>query len=356
MIIDTSILYFRLFITVLLCLIGFIIPKNKIIFVIQSLWLTIITIFNTYSVDWLGNEQLYEKTYFDSSTNFSNFAYNLVVSLSKNLGLSFTQFNGVMSFIATSLIIVTVLKYSKNPNLVLSFWYIFPFIDNIIQKRAYYALGLTCIAMPLLLKKKNRVRNYIIFEIIAIVASQFHELVLFYLTLPPFLLIKEKWRKFFILFLIVMELIGKNYLVSMINGVTGGSKSSYFEGAYGNISLIVLVLLVIWQLAQLVIVYFLNKDSKNSILLSINIWALTLLPLYSFGAVFTRVFRTVIFCNDIGIANELKLGRFLKLKSLLIITSQVIVLLVGFIITDLNGIGGISNMIYTIFQNNWLLI
>lgn len=355
MIISSETLYFRLFITIFLCLVGLIIPRNKLIFGIQSFWLIIITIFNTYSVDWIGNEQLYNQTYFGNFTNFSNFSFNWTISIAKNFGLSFTQFNGFMSLISTILIIIVILKYSENPNMVLTFWYIFPFIDNVIQKRAYYALGLTCIAMPLLFKNKNKVKNFVLFEVIVIIASQFHELSLFYLTLPPFLLIKEKWRKYFILFLILLEIIGKNYFVSMINSATGGQKSTYFGNSFGNISLIMIVILISWQLAQLIIVYFLKKNKQNDLLLSINLWALTLLPLYSFGAVFTRVFRTVMFVNDIQVSNEIRPDESVKLKSLILVIAQLMILVVMFIIADLNGIGGMENMIFPIFQNNWLL-
>lgn len=88
------------------------------------------------SADWLGNQQYYDTVDLTNNTNYSNLFFNLIITLCKRFNLSYTEFNGIFVFIASLIILIVIRKYSNNSNIVLSLWYIFPFIDNIIQKRA----------------------------------------------------------------------------------------------------------------------------------------------------------------------------------------------------------------------------
>lgn len=59
---DNSVIYIRIAITIAILLTGLVFPKSKIIFVIQATWLVVLSSFNTLSGDWSGNKGLYNLT------------------------------------------------------------------------------------------------------------------------------------------------------------------------------------------------------------------------------------------------------------------------------------------------------
>ncbi|MDM8303800.1 EpsG family protein [Limosilactobacillus vaginalis] len=349
-------LYLRLFITIVLCLSGFFIPKNKLIFALQSFWLIVITCFNTRSADWLGNQQYYDIVSLENNTNYSNFFLNLLITIGKNVGLSFTEFNGVFAGIVSVTIIIVIRKYSSNPNIVLSLWYIFPFIDNIIQKRAYYGLGLTILAVMLLLNNKHSLKINFYYIILILFAAQIHEMYLYYLTLPIFIFIKNNWKKYFILLIIILEFLFRNKFVGLLNNTLISDKSTYFLGGVGNISVLGVLSIIIWQLAQLCIILYVSKG-KDKKIVYLNLWALTLMPLYFFGAVFNRIYRIVLFVNDVKISNLIDRNNIymFNIKEEGILFIYMLIMIISFILFDVNGIGGIENMVFQIFESNYLL-
>ena len=99
-----------------------------------------------------------------------------------------------------------------------------------------------------------------------------------------------------------------------------------------------------------------NDNNFNKKLLSMNLWGILLIPLYSFNPVFTRAFRVILLFNYITVANscELKQNRYISLKTLGIISIELIFALASFYMFDINN-DGLRQMIYPIFQNNILL-
>ncbi|MGF0057463.1 EpsG family protein [Limosilactobacillus reuteri] len=363
MIISTTVPYFTFTITLLLCCLGFVFPKNKFLFLIQSVWILILTCLNTGSGDWIGNEGYY----WESSTNQIsplNFTYILVSHLFKSFNLDFIAFNATFCLLATIFILFTILRFTKNCNMVISLWYIYPFIDNIVQKRAYYALGLIIVAMPLLFKTDLKLKNVIWFELITFIACQIHSMYFLYLTLPLFLMLNYKSQKIIAIFGLVIGFVLKNQIQVLVNSVFGNAMSSksdlYFNTLAATASVSHTIFWAIWQLSQLALVLYINKNFNdnnfNKKLLSMNLWGILLIPLYSFNPVFTRAFRVILLFNYITVANscELKQNRYISLKTLGIISIELIFALASFYMFDINN-DGLRQMIYPIFQNNILL-
>lgn len=347
-------LYLRLFITIVLCLSGFVIPKNKILFFIQSCWLITITCFNTMSGDWLGNQQYYDTVDLTNSTNYSNFFFNLIITLCKKSNLSYTEFNGLFAFIASLIILIVIRKYSNNPNIVLSLWYIFPFIDNIIQKRAYYGLSFTILAVMLLLHNKHSLKVLFYYIVLILLAAQIHEMYLYYLILPVFFYMKDNLKKYFIILMMILEILFKSKFIELLNNTPISSKSTYFLGGVGNITSKGIITIIIWQMLQFLIILYVGNRFKDKRLMYLNLWSLTLMPLYFFGAAFTRIYRVVLFANDVKISNLIHRDKF-YVKQECVLFIYTLVMIISFILFDLNGIGGIENMVFQIFENNYLL-
>ena len=308
-----------------------------------------------YLTSWTGNETAL------------NFLYDAIVQFGKNLNWNFVIFNGFFAFVATFLILITILKQSKYPSLVLSFWYIFPFLDNIIQKRAYYALGIIIVTLPLLFSKNHKWAKLVFFELIILLSLQIHSFAIYYFTLPFFLLLDISWQKRIAIFFVVFGLVFKNILQMITSFIFGNQDklnakaSLYFDTLAQNGSLLHTLFWLFWQILLLsIIIYIYKRDIKNQklkVILSMNWWGLTLIPLYSFDPVFTRVFRAVLLFNYIEIANFLSKSREEKKWSdkLIVLIAQLGFLFISFYFFDFNSRLGIQEMIYSIFENNWLL-
>lgn len=355
----SSILFIRIIFTVILCLLGLFLPRNKILFLIQASWMLILTCFNTDAGDWDGNEAIYNASSIKSS-NISNFFYNFIVNISKSLGWNFTIFNGVVSFIVTIIIVFIIYKLTQNISLVMSFWMIYPLFDNIIQKRAYLGLGIVILAVYILLKQRQSKISYIIFEVLVILAYQIHTMYFLYLTLPFFLLLSKRRQKIFIIFCILFGFVFRSKLGTVVNNTLGSSAESktelYFQTLTSSTSFSVSLMWMLWQLLECCIMYYLlneSKDFRSSCILSINYWCLLLIPFYSFGAVFTRIARVILLFNYISVADNYEINNFIiKKKVLLVLVLQVFFILISFWMFDLHTALGANILIYPIFESN----
>lgn len=355
-------LAFGLTATILCFVIGLIFPKNRMVFFIQTIWLVIVSSFNTMSGDWVGNQGLFDITNWTGQETIINFLYDGIVGISKHFGYSFVQFNGIFAFITTLVIVITILRFSTKPGLVLSFWYLFPFIDNIIQKRAYYAIGIIVLAIPVLLVEKIKFRQFLIFEVAILLAFQIHSFSIYYLTLPFFLLLSQKWQKRVAVGIVILGILLKGNLQSLTNLVLGenmvAKSSLYFDSLAQTASLSHSIFWAAWQITQLLIVsQSANKDSIfDQRILEMNWWGLALIPLYTFNPVFTRVFRVVMLFNYIKIAEAIQVKNWkISNKTFVIIVSQFAFLLISMYMFDIRSDLGVETMIYQVFENNWIL-
>lgn len=352
---DNSVIYIRIAITIAILLTGLVFPKSKIIFVIQATWLVVLSSFNTLSGDWGGNEGLYNLT-----TSAKN-VYGMLAVFFHSQNASFVVFNGTLTFIATLLILYIILKYSANPNMVLSLWYIFPLVDNIVQKRAYYALGIQIVAIALLFDKNHRIRNFVIFEILMLIAYQIHTMSVYYMTLPIFLLLNRKWQKRCVIAIIIAGFIFRNGIQGLVGSIINNDEKTdlYFNTLVQTSTIAHTLLWSVWQIAQLAIIKYINKEKvtneRQEIIEDINWWGLTLIPFYSFSPVFTRVFRAVMLYNDVMIANDYRKKGFLIGKTgAMVVALQIGFLLVSFYTFDMAS-STTDMMVFPIFANNWIL-
>ena len=353
-------------ITFLLFIQGFLMPKSKVLFFVQSLWLIILTCFNTGGGDWQGNEGYYWIASVNSNKSFLSNLYPTLVNCCRNFGMNFVLFNGIMSFIATFVILVVIYKYSENKSLVLSFWFVFPLIDNVIQKRAYYSLALVILAIPILFirKDKNRLIQFLSFELLILLAYAIHSMYCLYLTIPFYLLLNYKWQKYVSIIGVIIGFILKNGIQSVVNTLVGTSVESksdlYFNQLASTSSVSHTIFWASWQIFQLLIMLYINNkisnNDRNSILLSLNWWGLLLIPLYSFNPVFTRIFRAIILFNYITVADSIKIRkrRYISKSSILSISAELAFVFITFYMMDVNS-DGLIKVVYPIFKNNLLL-
>lgn len=351
-----------MYLTGILCFMGFIFQKNKFLAYIQFFWISCIACFNTMSTDWLSNYDFYQ-----GIENNRSVVTPFVSFLKNNLNMNFLTFNGVMSFFSLCLIYFVILRETKRPCFVLSLWMIFPLIDNIIQKRYFWAFGLIILAIYLLLNIKEKIISIFCYELLIIIAINFHAAYIWFIFLPAFLYLSKRIQLIFSIVVVVLGILLHNQFIFIANRYLGGlqEKNELYFGQISNHPFFALIVWGLWQIIQLFFIYYLYKKDNNKIakfLIGSNIYFLMLIPLYMFDPVFARCFRPLLLFNYIGIANKINV---VWIQNKLLINKKVLYLAIGFVMLilltfyafDVSSItsAGFDNIVKVIYQNNSLL-
>lgn len=356
--------YIYIFITLALVLLGFIFRKSKILTIIDIIWQVIIGGLNTYSVDWQANEQIYQNANMHNGS--SAIIYNWLAEIFKQHNLSFISFNFWVYLFITLLISAVVLLFSKNPNLVMSYLFIFPFTDNIVQKRGYPVIGIMLMGFAVYFFLKNKNIKYSLFVFLAFVlfSCGFHSSAIIFFTFIVYELIPKNYKlRVMLLYVIVGTIFRGAYsrILSMFGGNELSGKSDlYFNQLSATSTVGHFAFWILWQCLFLLVIYYIKKrypTKFNLFVWNINVWALTILPLYSFNPVFARVFRVVMIFNYVVVADcfvvkELKVSAF----GLLTNVEQLMLCCLSIYLFDISSSSvGFKYMILWIFENNALL-
>ena len=355
--------FLRLGLTVILCLSGLVFQRTKIISILQMGWIMIITCFNTMSVDWLSNFEIYQ-----NSSLYHGFFGWLMNFFKNQFHVDFYIFNGVLAAISLILIFYVIVKETQRPNIVLSFWMIFPMIDNIVQKRYFWGFGLVVVAVYLLIKVTNKWLAIVAFELLILLAYSIHNAYIFFLFLPFFLLLSRKKQIIIVFIGVILGLIFSGSLLSISQELFPdlSSKVNLYFGALSNIPIASLLLWGAWQFVQLYIVYELYRNDKNvfgNLIIGSNIFFVILIPLYIFDPVFIRCFRPILLFNYIGMANKITVYAgtgnqiLMNRRVFCILIVDFIITLVTFYLFDVSSITsvGFDSMVKMIYSNNSFL-
>lgn len=358
--ISNSVIYFRIGITVLLCLIGFVFQKNKILSYFQMIWIIILTCFNTQSVDWSANFGIYQMAY-----QYNGFLGWLMNTTINKLNINFYLFNGFLAFISLLIIFFVILNKALKPNFVLSLWMIFPLIDNIIQKRYFWAFGIVILAMYLLFYMNNKKIAFICYEVLIILANSIHNSYIIFFVLPFFLWLSRKKQIIFASIIICLGVILHSRLLFISNEILAGlnSKNALYLGNTSNSPILAVFVWGTLQLAQCLVIYFLYKYSnQKNIFINTNIFFLMLIPLYAFDPVFMRCFRPMLVFNYILVSNKLVM---VKNEESLLVDKKVFILLIIYVMLTILTFYmfdcssrtslGFDQIVKAIYANNSLL-
>lgn len=350
-----------IYITLLLFVLGFVFRKSRILFLIILVWKIIIGGLNTYCVDWESNEQIFT----NAGNSKSLFAlYTQLAVLFKNLNLSFVSFNFWIYLFTTLLIAIVILKLSNNPNVVLAFTLLFPFTDDIIQKRGYPVIGIMVVGFYLYYRLNGSKKGLILFAIFTFLSYQFHSSGIIFFSFILYELIPKKYKMPSMVIYVILGTILRGYysrILLFLGGNELGNKSDlYFNQLAATSSVTHFIFWIIWQLSFLLIVYYIRKKEPNrfnDFVWNINVWALVILPFYAFNPVFARIFRSVLIFNYIAVSNCLIVKKMkINIYGIVINFLQICLCCVSLYLFDMSSSSvGFEQMILWIFNNNVLL-
>ena len=360
--ISDSVIYFRIGITVLLCLMGFIFQKNKILSCLQMIWIINLTCFNTQSADWLANFGIYQTAY-----QYNGFLGWLMNVATNKLNISFYLFNGILAFISLSIIFGVILNKGLKPNIVLSLWMIFPLIDNIIQKRYFWAFGIVVLAMYLLFYMNDKKMAFICYEVLIFLANGIHNSYIIFFVLPFFLWLSRKQQIILTSIVICLGIILHSRILFIADELLAGlnSKNALYLGNTSNSPILSILVWGTWQVAQCLVIYFLYQDkysNQKNVFIDANIFFLMLIPLYTFDPVFMRCFRPMLVFNYILVSNKLVIIKneetfLVDKKGFTLLIMYVMLTILTFYMFDCSSRTslGFDQIVKVIYANNSLL-
>lgn len=357
-------------VTILLIICGFFLRRNPLLLCIQVAWILILAIYNTDSMDFKGNSELYYLSNSNSlfSDHFFGSAFYFFSTIAKRTGMDYLTFNGILVIISTIIILYVVIRLSSNPCLVISFFMCYPLVSSIIQKRWYFAMGILIIGVFSLFSNKNKVEKTIILLGCVTFACMFHAGAVYFYTLAIYYWIPDKYKRMVSIIGFVVLTLGKNNVASLLSSSTNSdlsSKSDFYLGTLASDNLGHYLFWILWQLLFVcIILYLINKNkilensgsNYSNTLWIINWWSILIIPLYSFDPVFTRLFRVVLLFDYIAISNlfiikNYKIGKINLYSN---IYQFGLCIATFFIFNALAG-APIDELVYPIFENNVVL-
>ncbi|TDO94093.1 EpsG-like putative glucosyltransferase [Halanaerobium saccharolyticum] len=238
--------------------------------------------------------------------------FAIFMKIGSILNLDYNQFLLVVSFISFWLIIFTVEKYSHESNIVYVFYFISPFILDVVQVKHFLSMSIIIYSLKYL--EKRNLKNDIKFVIMIFLAMSIHYVALFFLPLVLLNKIKPEQIKLIVLSLFialsifVITGVFKDVVYLLFNPQ---KMDRYFliNPSFGVLFVYIVQSFIIFSI--ILLKKFLNqkKISNNFINLvyKINIYSFLLFPLYFINVAFIRGFRILMIPNYIFISYSLNL-------------------------------------------------
>ncbi len=188
----------------ILCLLGFLRRKSKILTFAMLSIMWIIYSLNTYTGDYYNYEHVYNSIL--NGYLFHEFEplYTILMIIFRSLGFSFTQFRMVLGTIFIILLYKTIKCYTDSVPFVLSIYMVFPFLFFVSVLRAGIASLIIAYSIKYLIKPDRR--STLKFIILIFLAATIHFTSLFYLSLLLARKGKLKRRKLMVIFILLAVL------------------------------------------------------------------------------------------------------------------------------------------------------
>lgn len=220
--------------------------------------------------------------------------FTLLMKIAAYFSLSYNQFLMIVSAIALSLIYSSIKLYTKHTQYVLSLYFIYPFLLDIVQVRHFLAMSIIVYAIRFVERK-----SYLKYIISIILAFNIQFSAILYLPFIFFekMKIKKIWFISLSVIIIGIFLVNTSFIVSLISLVVPIEKISLYFNNRAGIGFLVQWIIPILFLIPLYIIYTNIHLRIVEIVYKLNIYLLMLFPLTMINGTSARVFRMAIILN-----------------------------------------------------------
>lgn len=278
-----------------------------------------ITMPYTASQDYLA----YKRSYIYQINEFEP-GYNLLARWSFFHGISYDNFRTMLLILSITLLMIGIIRMTKNYIFALSVYMIVPFFLDVIQIRFLLMTGFVVFGASFL-KKHSLVRNLFVILLI-LLGAQFHSSGYLFVIVVAFHLTSDDVRDRLLVILAPFSLVLGLYLryipsgreillngiASILSGLIGRSSSvnrvyTFYTAGTANffIAMLILVILLIFVVHKYYQVQVLYKFSsyKFSIVQSFQLLLIIILPLISTFNEFSRLLRVIVIFGIILFSN-----------------------------------------------------
>ncbi|WP_278933443.1 EpsG family protein [Megamonas funiformis] len=280
-------------------------------------------------------------------------------------GLNFIQLNAILLIFAIGAICYIVYNFSRNYCFVMSLYFLYPFIDCVIQKRFFIASIIGLIGMIFLFKNKK-----IIFSLLVIISGFIHQAAFgffIYLLIP--VLMKTKKKKIILSSLLFIVILLMPFMVDILSVFFDPEKVEfYFYILHEKIKYPILNF-ILWSVFHIGFVYVYYRFYKSckiyikdesfinfiSFIWYMNLISLLIIPLYYWEPTFIRIYRNMILFNYISISLILPKGQIYYKKVFYDALICIIYSIIAFFGVYFILSAGYESIVEPIFLNNILL-
>lgn len=125
-------------ITVCLILLGLLIRKSKLLFLLQCSWIWILTALNNGGWDYDGNEAIYNYSGKNLFSSLSGWANDLFAYFAHQWGWDYVRYNAVLATIGIAILAYVILAFCKTPQYGVEFIYDLSNDGQYISEKIFY--------------------------------------------------------------------------------------------------------------------------------------------------------------------------------------------------------------------------
>lgn len=349
-----------IFLWLILILCGIMFPKSKTISFLMLAFMIIVIGFRTQGADYIVYQNEYKWSEYQTFSDVHYVGYFVVEQFAHRLNLSFEQFLLFVGVISIVLTYSGLRKMTKNVNLLLALYFIYPFTHEAIQTRTFIANSIFVAALSLILtetdvSKKKSVFRKILFFVLAAIACTFHfEAAIYLVFVFLMMFLPEKYGKLYVLSgtTVVFLLIETGLLPQIVSRFN--TRISYWLTGRTGIGIIIpiFITLLIWCAIQVAGKYCLRMSSKSktdtqfySKLLRLSDFIFLLIPLFCYDITFNRLWRIFLIVLYAMVARIFPYKISTNIRQ--IIVFLIVVLLVALVFYENE-----FSLLYDILKNN----
>lgn len=347
-------------ITFILIILGIIFNKSKVVFTLQIVWMWLMIGLNSGGGDFGVYTSLFNASsqvdLFKATDSFFITLYYLFKIYDKTL--IFT--NSVLTIITLFLIFSRTKKMSRRMGLVGSLMLIYPLVENIIQKKTFFASGFVILGFSYLIDDSKH--SKIISLIFILIATQIHSSAYAYLVIWILQNLSTNKIKKMIKVLLPLSFIAIPFIPKVASLLFASSKVQLYFYTL-RVSLFDSICWIVLHSIFVFMISLLHKQNPKNLsereykiednVYKLNIISLILLPLYYYEPTFIRIYRNLMIFNYIVFANR---QNKTTTKNAFALTTcwlsyVVIVYLTVYVFTGI----GFNNLVIPLFENNLFL-
>lgn len=225
-------------------------------------------------------------------------------------GLTYKHFLAVFSLVGLLLILKTIERYTQNVAFVLTLYFIFPFLIDVVQIRNFMIMAIVLYGTRYLIEDK--IKGTFKFVVLVILASTIHYSASFYLLL---LLVKQKGIKSLLILSVVITFISiisiySNFIPSLALKFVPAQKVNHWFRNRFNWGIIPAAVIYLVNFFFIYYSYLKIKSGTSSdkvidlrghetnlryaeVVFKINIILMLVFPFFVFNMIFFRLFRNM---------------------------------------------------------------